>query len=269
MPPRSKPIGDAAAAVLRERCVLDEASRRITVGSLDKPLDRKLYAEVDEVLRRLGATWDKKAKAHTFIDPDFPARLAEAVGRGVAPPANPLAFFETPEDVIEIMISLSEITRGDPPRPRVLEPSAGLGAIARYVREVVPSAILRCVELDPVRYSALRKDGFHTWRGDFLAYEATGPRYDYVLMNPPFALEGERHAYAIHVCHAYDAFLAPGGRLVAVTPVGWQSAERGLPAVFRDFVEIHGWAEPLDEDAFTPSGTSVRACLVVLDRPAR
>jgi hypothetical protein len=150
----------------------------------------------------------------------------------------------------------------------VLEPSAGEGAIAEAILSVRINVVVHCVESDPVRAAVLADKGFDVDCADFLSIPPSirrGP-LGRVLMNPPFAVEGNPTAYVDHVRHAWN-FLAPGGRLVAICPSGFTFAQTSKLCGFREWVAEHGTWTPLDEGAFRESGTSVNTCMVVLDKP--
>lgn len=83
---------------------------------------------------------------------------------------------------------------------RVLEPSAGGGALAVALRDA--GADVLCAEIDP-RYSAplVARDGFTVACGSFLEMTPRGTfgRFDAVIQNPPYesGLDGEFMAHAL------------------------------------------------------------------------
>ena len=190
----------------------------------------------------------------------------------------------TPAAVAERMIfhvreNLKRATRLRP--IEVLEPSAGRGAIiARLTENLLPHftpwMTIMAVEGDKAKLDdekgvrSMLIGGTpnmvkHFVHADFLKWESPHP-YDVVLMNPPFVTENDKQAYVDHVLTAYS-YLAPGGRLVAVTPVGWQGETRLKKLKnFQRLVAKYGFAEALPDNAFQTAGTPVSTCLVVLDR---
>src|SRR5207245_5405050 len=90
--------------------------------------DRKLYEQVNKALDAMGGKWDRKAKAHVFpVDPA--EKLKALMDTGEAPAKNPTDFFATPEALAERMaVQIPEYAE------RILEPSAGTGAIALAIR---------------------------------------------------------------------------------------------------------------------------------------
>jgi hypothetical protein len=83
---------------------------------------------------------------------------------------------------------------------RVLEPSAGLGALVRAVLERSPSALVDAVEYDPRRVAVLRELacelGFRVDELDYLERPPPSELYDVGISNPPFT-DGIEEA---HVC---------------------------------------------------------------------
>jgi hypothetical protein len=93
------------------------------------------------------------------------------------------------------------------------------------------------------------------------------PRYDFVLMNPPFY---GTHWMA-HVRHAFE-FLAPGGILKAILPVSAEVNESAAHEKFRKWAMTHndlGWAGPfrdLPAGSFKESGTNINTVTIQLRR---
>lgn len=79
----------------------------------------------------------------------------------------------------------------------VLEPSAGKGDIADYVREKLNTPYTRydtqidCIEKDPGLRKILEGKEYHVIHDDFLTYYGKY-HYDLVILNPPFS-EGDKH----------------------------------------------------------------------------
>lgn len=172
-------------------------------------------------------------------------------------------FFPTPAAVVSRMIAAARLG----PDLDVLEPSAGLGAIACAVVPLARS--VDCIERSAQLAGRLRA----TWAeaagdvrcADFLEVEPNPIlMYDRVLMNPPFS----RGADIRHVTHALR-FLRPGGLLVAVMSAGTEFRQDKAAAAFRDLAAARGGRiERLPDDAFKASGTSVRTVLAVIPAEA-
>ena len=249
-------VSEAALSVLKAATCND------TQIKLNSPkLDRGLYLEVNEVLERLGGKW-KGGKVSAHIFPFDPSPLFQAVlDTGLLPAKNPLAFFPTPEPIVKEMIALA----GDLDNMQVLEPSAGLGAIADTVKAMYPTARIDCVEVDDFRASILRAKGYTTACDDFLQYPLP-EHYEVILMNPPFSVDGDQAADITHIEHAYK-LLAPGGRLVAIASPGFTFRTQKRYTAFREFVEQNGGWNEVGEGAFKASGTGIKTVMLWLDKP--
>lgn len=218
-------------------------------------LDRKLYERTNKVLEAAGGKWNRKAKAHVF-DGEAAARVDQMLLTGeVVIPKDEFEFFPTPTNVVDQLLSLADIRRG----MRVLEPSAGRGAIAIPCFEA--GGLVDCYELMPANYKLLAADDRleEVNEVDFLAVEPN-PIYDRVVMNPPFS----RQSDIKHVQHALR-FLKPEGRLVAIMAAGVEFRQDKLATGFRALVEERGGEiERLPEGSFKDSGTGVNTVVVTI-----
>lgn len=221
-------------------------------------LDRKLYDAVNKALENLGGKWNKKAKAHVFAS-DPVSRLAAALGTGIASDDDNeglnarkekklyQAFF-TPSELARQIVAVADVNGA-----RVLEPSAGLGALADACDEAGAS-IVNCIEINPEFVATLKAKGYSVTEGDFLQM-ATNRLYHRIVMNPPFT----KNQDIAHVEHALR-WLAPGGVLVAI--MGGSTQRPG----FVDLIERTGAeVRPLPEGAFKESGTNVATVLVTIN----
>ncbi len=167
-------------------------------------------------------------------------------------------LFPTPDDIARRLVDYAGVRPG----MRVLEPSAGTGALVRPI--VAALGGFDCGKLTTIEVSAALCRGLEeqrtkwlyangeTWAiipGDFLEKVPAHWRYDAVVMNPPFN-NGEDIK---HIEHALE-FLKPGGRLAAICANGPRQQ-----AAFKDRAEH--WEEL---PAGTFAGTNVRAAIVVL-----
>lgn len=91
----------------------------------------------------------------------------------------------------------------------ILEPSAGKGHIADFIKEWGGRRItydIDCIELDNERRAILKEKGYKVVYDDFLDYETT-KKYDLIVMNPPFE-QGVKHL--LHAIELQEKF---GGRI--------------------------------------------------------
>lgn len=167
-------------------------------------------------------------------------------------------YFPTPEPLGYKMVEWANIGEGD----SVLEPSAGHGAIARYVPQ---SNELVAIEPSMSLFAKLQIKagglGRKFQNETFEAYHISN-KHDTIVMNPPFG-----HAGATAIAHIEKAFghLEEGGRMVAIIPRGamdkkfdkWYDNEK--TAAMRAEVD-------LPDIVFQQAGTSVRCRVVVVDK---
>lgn len=200
----------------------------------------KARQEAESVLERLGGVatspgiWD--------FDYDSTEVIHEVIRVGKLPDGS-FQYFATPESLARHVVDLADINDAD----TILEPSAGQGGIADYL----PTERLTCIEISKLHCTVLKSKGHRVIEGDFLTLPAR--RYRKIVMNPPFS--GNRAT--LHVRHAAQEWLAPGGRLVAI-----------LPASLKGKSLVPDWEHEYSEvfaDSF--KGTSVSVVVLTLDRP--
>jgi predicted RNA methylase len=214
-------------------------------------LDRKLYTRTNEVLEALGGKWNRSAKAHVFAEPCADL-IDSAIETGEFVRPDDMGWFPTPTALAARIVDIACIQPG----MAVLEPSAGLGAIAYEVMK--RGADVYCVEIDSGRAGKLMNDQAAPWvvhAGDFLQH--TPPTtFDRVVMNPPFAKRADIH----HVLHARK-FLKPDGLLVSIMSGGIEFRQDRLTEDFRaQCLSI----ETLPDGSFSESGTEVRTVVITM-----
>ena len=125
----------------------------------------------------------------------------------------------TPSDPAAYMAECLNIKAGD----SILEPHAGTGNLLQAVfDEGADIEQVRAVEINSQLIGATldRFPELICHQADFLKWAKTAPRFDKIIMNPPFS------NYKLHVSTALD-LLKPGGVLVALLPVtfNWEGFE--------------------------------------------
>lgn len=214
-----------------------------------------MYERTNKVLEAAGGKWSRKAKAHLFDD-EAATRVDQIILSGeVEVPKDEFNFFPSPPAVVARLMELADVQSG----MRVLEPSAGKGAIAYACAGA--GATVDCYELMEANFAALAGDArLGSVRNiDFLS-QAPEASYDRVVMNPPFA----KQADIKHVLHALR-FLKPGGLLVSVMTASVAFRDNNLTQDFRDLIrERGGDIEALPEGSFKESGTMVRTLIVTI-----
>ncbi len=231
------------------------------VVRIPTPLDRAQYEAVDAFLSRFGGKWNRKLHGHVFpVGTDMQTIVGGVAANGTVE-VEAEDFIPTPPEIAALVIRHARIEPG----MRVLEPSAGTGGIADEVVQQLKwkPAEIDVFELNDQRRAVLAGKGYTVLGSNFLDY-LPEPRWDRVVMNPPFL----RSAWAAHVMHAF-ACLAPGGRLVAIVGENLSfSKDKAVQAFRADLLHPHGLLdEPLPAGAFKASGTGVNTRLIVLKKP--
>lgn len=224
----------------------------------DEVLDRKLYVRVNKVLEAIGGQWNRKQQAHVFPDTlDAHQELCYALADGYVVVESD-SFFPTPPHLVNLLIARARIEQNH----RVLEPSAGEGAIADALNDHVFSNQIVLIEINAQRCQVLRDKGYFVIETDFLQVGFNHDGFDRVVMNPPF----ERSAEVDHVMHAYG-LLRGGGRLVSVMSNGITFRDDRKYSELRALIGRHGEIEANPPDSFKPAGTSVHTVIVTIDKP--
>ncbi|MEN8934979.1 MAG: hypothetical protein ABF245_08630, partial [Planktotalea arctica] len=133
-----------------------------------------------------------------------------------------LQQFSTPLPYAALAVRAAAIRNGE----MVLEPSAGTGSLAGFAKRAGAKLMLN--EVDPFRQRLLdvmfdaQATGHDAEHIDDLLTSTSAPSV--IVMNPPFASSVDRsrdkHIAAKHLIGAAKR-LAPGGRLVAIMPMGF------------------------------------------------
>lgn len=221
-------------------------------------LDRKTYQDVAKALEGIGGKWNKKAGG--FVFPHDPTDLLSEIQGGKKRDIQKefQAFF-TPQALAEEIAWQLFMPRTG--AVRVLEPSAGQGALVKAIHMVNPDALIDVYELNPQNRPALDALNVTFLAEDFMTHES-GAIYDFILANPPFT----KNQDIDHFRKMYE-HLSPGGRMAVIMSKHWQLSDNKKEKAFRGWLENEG-AEISDipAGAFKESGTNVATCLVILDK---
>jgi len=184
------------------------------------------------------------AEFYGEVLPDAPSE-AEAK-RPSTEVARDLQFYPSPRPVAETVVDALHLRGGE----AILEPSCGDGALmdelARRNADLREHLLSGPVTVTGIEYDAGRADearakGHHVMVANFLQV-APDPRFDRVVMNPPFY--GQH--YRKHLDHAVK-FLKPGGCLVCILPAS---------AHYDHGTTIGDWRD-LPVGSFASTGTNI------------
>lgn len=224
--------------------------------ALTSDLDRQLYVKANKVLEALGAKWNRKEKGHIFPDNIDPSEVVEQIihtGQYVDEKKE-YNFFETPQILAKEMVRLADIKSGD----IILEPEAGLGAIAREIMACGVPHTLHTIELNANSRFILQENGYNVVANDFMTYELDF-KYDVIIANPPFSKQQDID----HVSRMLDIAKRC---IVSVMSAGVLFRRNKKTTEFRKKAESvcsEVQYQNLHDGTFKESGTMVRTVLFV------
>ena len=173
--------------------------------------------------------------------------------------AEGVDYFATPEPVGYKMVQWAGLKDGD----RVLEPSAGHGAISRFFSPNTDNTIIEpSSRLAP--QAQMNTDNAKLINGYFEDLHI-GNKYDAVTMNPPFGTGGKTAVE--HVAKAFK-HLRNGGRVIAIIPRG-AMADKRFNTWYEsdDAKDAHMVGEVLLPGVtFERAGTKVATRIVIIDK---
>lgn len=196
-------------------------------------------------------------------DSDYDRAKAFYFARGKKSAKNKAAegvdYFATPEPIGYKMVQWAGLKDGD----RVLEPSAGHGAISRFFSPNTDNTIIEpSSRLAP--QAQMNTDNAKLINGYFEDLHI-GNKYDAVTMNPPFGTGGKTAVE--HVAKAFK-HLRNGGRVIAIIPRG-AMADKRFSTWYEsdDAKDAHMVGEVLLPGVtFERAGTKVATRVVVIDK---
>jgi len=221
-------------------------------------LDRKLYEGVKKALEGIGGKW-KGGKTQGFEFAHDPSELiGKLQGGDRVHLKKEFQFFPTPKAVATTLCRFAEVEKAN----RILEPSAGQGAIVDAIRLLNQSARIDCYELMEQNQDILSKRVHLNLVGDDFLKARPQPIYNCIVANPPFT----KNQDIDHVRHMH-AFLAPGGKLSSVMSKHFTFSEGKKETEFRDWLEEVGAdIVTLPAGTFKESGTMIETVIVTITK---
>lgn len=228
-----------------------EDARRAAAEAEDQAAAEREAALDQEALRRIEATSNRAAARAATAAQDAPfEQIKTSLRAGILAVSAP-QLFPTPAP---LAAKLARAAGPMDPSHRVLEPSAGTGAIWRELWGCRTAVEINHALAERLRGMCTQRD--FVIEADFLEKTADdlGGPFDRIVMNPPFV----RGSDVEHIRHALT-MLAPEGRLVALCAGGPRQKAALAP--------LGRW-EDLPEGSFSEQGTNVRVAMLVVDAPA-
>lgn len=163
---------------------------------------------------------------------------------------------DTPRALADDLVAFAKVD----PAHAVLEPSAGVGALADALRRV--GVTPDCAELSQRGRAALLAKAHVVVGGDFVTYWPAR-RYDRVVMCPPLSF-GQAF---VHTLKAYK-LLKVGGVLVSVVPSSFTWWSDGVAEILRQIVNDSGGISVVPDGTYAVAATGdvVPMCVVIASR---
>ena len=219
--------------------------------------NKKSYADAKKWIEEAGGSWTG-GKVQGFTFPFNAERVFSILHEGKrCNLQQDFQFFATPPSVADWLVSLVGVSADD----KILEPSAGTGAIVDAILRSCPECNVDCFELMPENQEQLvAKQGVNLIGEDFLQSQVTD--YTRIIANPPFSGNQDVN----HVLEMYSR-LAPGGMVAAIMSRHWMFAAESTCQKFRDFLkEVNADTYEIDAGEFKSSGTGIATVAVVIKK---
>ena len=220
--------------------------------------NKKSYAEAKKWIEEAGGSW-MGGKVQGFTFPFNADRVFSILHEGKrCNLQQEFQFFATPAEVADWLVMLAGGVHED---EKVLEPSAGTGAIIDAIHRSCPDVIVDCYELMPENKEILsKKDNIRILGDDFTKCDVA--QYDKIIANPPFSKNQDiRHVRRMYEC------LNPGGVLAAITGPHWEFGSESECKDFRQWLEDNGGKKfEIEEGTFKESGTGTKTIAIVINK---
>lgn len=228
-------------------------------------LERNNYLEVKKALELIGGKW-KGGKTQGFVFDEDPTEYLSHICEGEKINLKKeFQFFATPDCIADQLVQLAFETPNQ--IGKVLEPSAGDGAIIKAIHRYDPDIFVNYCELMELNLMKLQKlENSKCIGNDFLTLELPEEeKFASIIANPPFSKNQDiDHVYKMIEC------LTEGGRLVSIMSNHWRFTSGKKEIEFQKLIsESESTVIDIEEGAFKESGTNVSACIVVINKTSQ
>lgn len=251
----------AERASTAENLALGNQARTLKASFINAFMESDVY-EPSQDEGKGGKAMDRRdGKEMTLFERAKTFYAAQQKKRGKRDQREGLDYYATPEPIGMKMVEFANLKAGE----KVLEPSAGHGAIARWFPESAERTII-----EPSAYlatkAALASPGAKMLVERFEDLHINN-KYDAIVMNPPYGA-GSKLAFE-HMEQAVK-HLRNGGRIVALIPEGGMSSKRLEKFLFDEGAPgeaMHMVADiSLPSVTFEKAGTGVKTHIIVLEK---
>ncbi|BCL74126.1 hypothetical protein TUMSATVNIG1_61100 (plasmid) [Vibrio nigripulchritudo] len=258
--------GDTTTASTSESISMSEGSGDPVLRELEllTPSDNKLllpkqelkhYSSIKRLLEKADANYKKNA-FHFSADvnaADIQLKLLQGQSINIK---KQYQFFPTPKKLVAKALAALELKSSHV----WLEPSAGLGALAKEANKISEAGVL--VELMPANAEKLRQSFGVVIEGDFLRVGEQLGIFDRIIANPPFTNDQD----CTHIMKMYEHLVA-GGRMVSFASQSWLNASTKKQREFKDWLKhVGAKVEKIGAGEFSSSGTNVATTMIVINK---
>ena len=221
-------------------------------------LSREDYLAVKKAIEKNGGKW-KGGKTFGFVFTDRDVTdVIDSMLNGFEDIKKDFQFFTTPSDVADLMVVKLEIK----PYEKILEPSAGNGALINAIIRLHSDITIDCYELNPLNRKVLEKIPNVNVLGDDFIKRIDNEEYDVIIANPPFS----KNQDIIHLMKMWNN-LRYGGRIACITSTHWMFANDAKSVEFRDWIlGKYTFQHEFPNGTFKESGTDIATILLILEK---
>ena len=237
-----------------KHCTLEDNVMKLPQVQFNK----KSYAEAKTWIEEAGGRW-QGGKIQGFTFPFNAERVFSILHEGKrCNLQQEYQYFATPPEVADWLVMLAGGIHED---EKVLEPSAGTGAIIDAIHRSCKDVVVDCFELMPENKELLsKKSNIQILGDDFTAYDLE--LYDKIIANPPFS----KNQDIKHVKRMYE-YLKEGGTVAAIMSCHWKIASEKECADFRKWLkDVHAKIYDIEEGSFKQSGTGIQTTAIVIKK---
>ena len=254
-----RPSSVMVAFAAKKLSLTDEAQLMVVADNRVVLPEQRLmhYAELKRLIETSGGRYNSKGY-FTFADGIAASDVMEQVRQGKAlnGKKSSQSFFTPEDEAYEVCREIGPLHKR-----RVLEPSAGDGALADIARAAGAEVVV--VENYRPNALVLKGKGYDVIEQDFLTLTPDDlGLFDAIVANPPFANNQDID----HVTHMLN-FLKPGGVLSVITSVRWIAGDQQKHRDFRSLMDAYGatWVD-IEAGSFKESGTMVPTVRIRLQK---
>lgn len=235
-------------------------------------LERKLYEEVADSLKKIGGAW-KGGKVFGFVFKTDPTELLSKIAEGEKINIKQdYQFFPTPAAVADRMIEEALDFKKDlicyvnleSQLVKVLEPSAGQGALIDALYREIGQVQVYAYELEPTNRNHLKinyPNVLLNGEPDYLKHDSTF-LYDLIIANPPF----KNNQDIDHIYKMYDQ-LGKNGRIVTLASTHWMLSINKKENQFRQWLtDKNASVVKIAAGAFAESGTKIETVMITINK---